>query len=405
MTTGVGSRKVLFVCDGRWYAGPETFLREFSRHLPSCGWNCRMLLTGSRRGNFDVSEWPCDFEVLPTQYSWKRYSRNLANAISKCGADVVLTTPLVGAYSAMRYLYHSGQRVPRLMDTVHSDAEPEYGRVLANLDVTTAVGVVSDAIAQGAKAYDDRLRAKVFRIYCPVSCRITPPERQLGCYRRLRIAFVGVLRQPCKRVLDLIPLAKELLQARVDFSLSVIGDGPEKQHLQHTILGMPGTADRVTFHGFVKHKEVLRLLQEHDVLVLVSETEGQPFAVLEAMEAGVVPIATDLLGVREVIQQGETGYLVPIGDMREMATRIAELAGSRDRLCEMGVRGWEFIRGTHASEIAASRLAETLDEVAALPVPPREGVRDVAYGGVMERVGVPDFVQYWKRRFLQQEVH
>jgi glycosyltransferase involved in cell wall biosynthesis len=364
-----------------------------------------MLLTGSKRANFDVSEWPCDIELLPTQYSWNRHSRNLANAISAYAADVVLIGPMLGAYSAVRYLYHSGQRVPRLMDTIHTDLECEYGRVVAHLDVTTAVGAVSDAIAQRAKSFDDRLRSKVFRLYCPVCCRTAPPKRELGRDRRLRIAFVGVLRQPCKRVLDLIPLTKELLRARVDFSLSVIGDGPEKQHLQHAIFAMADTAHRVTFHGYVKHKQVLRLLEEHDILVLVSDTEGQSFAVLEAMAAGVVPIATDLAAIRDVIQDGKTGHLVAIGDMQAMAARIAEFADSRDRLCEMGAQGWEFVRSTHMSEIAARRLAETLDEVATLPVPPREGVRDVAYGGVMTRLGVPDFVQYWKRRLLQQEIH
>jgi len=74
-----------------------------------------------------------------------------------------------------------------------------------------------------------------------------------------------------------------------------------------------------------------------DALILSSSSEGRPSAVLEAMAAGVPVIASDIAGVRELIRDGTTGLLFPVGDDRELVTQMKRLIGDpvlRVRLSE-----------------------------------------------------------------------
>lgn len=121
-------------------------------------------------------------------------------------------------------------------------------------------------------------------------------------------------------------------------TLTVVGSGPEEQSLREMAERL-GLAGHVRFIGRVEPKEVLALLAEADVFVLASHSEGRPNVILEAMAAGLPVIASNIPGVREIVDHGATGLLFDDGAIVPLARCIETLSADqalRRRLGEGG---------------------------------------------------------------------
>lgn len=168
----------------------------------------------------------------------------------------------------------------------------------------------------------------------PVTREQLLAELNLPANTRL-LGAVGRL-WPQKRVKDLIWAADLLKTTRDDTHLLIVGDGPQRGRLER-YRDQSHITERVHFLG--EHNDVPRLMQHFDVLWLGSEYEGQSNAILEAMAAGVPVIATDIAGNRDLVVDGTTGYLVPLGDRFEFTRRthwLLDDAALRQRMGEAG---------------------------------------------------------------------
>jgi glycosyltransferase involved in cell wall biosynthesis len=216
---------------------------------------------------------------------------------------------------------------------------------------------------------------------------------------------LGRLFQHGKRILDLVPLCAELAKRNLDFVLTVIGDGPDRKPLELGLNSVPGIADRVRFMGWMANRDAVQLLKEQHVLVMLSDLEGQPIAMLEAMGAGLVPLVTDISAFHEVIEDGKNGFLLPVGGSQQFAAVLAELEANRERLARIAEAAWQRVRDTWETGVAISKLSNLLHDVVNRPV-----ARDGALGSIsypmsrMTQLGVPHAVQGIKRRILRQDV-
>ncbi len=141
-------------------------------------------------------------------------------------------------------------------------------------------------------------------------------ELQLPPDARLIVA-VGRL-WPQKRIKDLIWAADLLRVIRDDTHLLIIGDGPQRRMLER-YTRLLELSERVHFLGH--RPDVPRILPHIDCLWLGSEYEGLPNVVMEAMLAARPVVATDIAGPRELIVEGQTGFLVPVGDRAAFVRR------------------------------------------------------------------------------------
>jgi glycosyltransferase involved in cell wall biosynthesis len=123
-----------------------------------------------------------------------------------------------------------------------------------------------------------------------------------------------------------------------------------------------GLEDCVEFLGF--RTDVPELIQELDVLVHASIT-GEPFGqvIIEAMAAGKPVVATRGGGVPEIVQDGVTGILAPMGDAAAMAEAICELLADPERAAKMGAAGRERVLRSFTVEVTARRLEHVFDRV------------------------------------------
>lgn len=113
----------------------------------------------------------------------------------------------------------------------------------------------------------------------------------------------------------------------------ILGDGPAR----HALLGearILGLTDRVSFLG--ARTDVESWLAAMDLFVHTADFEGMPNAVMEAMAMGLPVVASDVDGTRELIADGQNGFLVPAGDAAGFAERMEELMEKRELRLRLG---------------------------------------------------------------------
>ena len=170
----------------------------------------------------------------------------------------------------------------------------------------------------------------------------------------LRIGYVGRVVCEQKRVMDMAPLASELMRRDLDFELHVIGEGDARASLAREF-GRLGVEASVKFWGWLAPDEVRRRLSELDVFLLMSDYEGLSVALLEAMGQALAPVVTNIRsGTGEIVSDGKNGFLLPVGDVAAFAGRIERLARDRQLLSSLKYEAWQASRPYTVERMADS---------------------------------------------------
>ena len=131
--------------------------------------------------------------------------------------------------------------------------------------------------------------------------------------------------------------AAALVQRRIpDVRFALVGDGPERDHLQR-LIGELGLRDAVHLLG--TRYDVPAILARSSAFCLPSRAEGLSNAIMEAMAAALPVVATDAGGNAELVRHGSTGFVVPIGDAASMAARLVDVLSDPRLARQMGRRG------------------------------------------------------------------
>lgn len=148
-------------------------------------------------------------------------------------------------------------------------------------------------------------------------------------HRVRRLLFVGLM-VPRKGVLTLLEAIARPGVLPPGAVLDIAGDGPTLSDARAYLAGPGATVrDRVRFLGF--RTDVPDLVRAYDALVLPSEMEQQPVALAEAMAAGRPVVATDVGGVREMLDvPGAGGFVVPPGDPAALGAALGRLFAAGD---------------------------------------------------------------------------
>lgn len=396
-------RRVTFVIGAHWFAGPTIFLRRACESLPRFGWSPHLILTGGRDSNaIDVRTWPAPVTRIGPFYSYGKMGRLTAEAIRATAPEIVVGSCGHATVLAMQTLYHEGEFRIRLLEMLHADIESEFARLGQISPVVTAACGISDAMVGEMERRVPILSGRVFRWYCPVPCPADPPSRAHEP-RALRLIYSGRVVQEEKRALDLVSIAQKLIERRIDFHLTVAGDGPELAELKSRVQQI-GAAEHCSFPGWVNSTTLQAILREQDVFLMTSSAESMGLALLEAMAHGVVPVVTNLPGPSEVVRE-DTGYRVPVGDTEGFAQAIECIAEGRVPLEQMRSACWRLVRAHYSIEAAMASYAAMLEDVARLPLPDWHGLHRLIYPRrKMDRFRIPQAIQDFKRRTLRQEL-
>ncbi|MGD1065076.1 MAG: glycosyltransferase [Terracidiphilus sp.] len=219
--------------------------------------------------------------------------------------------------------------VPIVVDTLHSSSTGTMGRHFGyscSRWLPDHVTAVSQATAASHLAAGMVSESKLSVVWNGIDVDRWQPDAQERAQARaelgIRDEFLWLAVGRLEAVKDYPCLLRAMIRTPERARLLVLGAGPQEDRLTELAEWL-GLKRRVRFAGF--EPNVARWMRAADGFVLSSRYEGLPMVLLEAGACGVPIVATDVPGTREVVVDGETGWLAPAGDAEELAKTMMRL--------------------------------------------------------------------------------
>ncbi|OGQ87760.1 MAG: hypothetical protein A2512_10610 [Deltaproteobacteria bacterium RIFOXYD12_FULL_56_24] len=347
----------------------------YTRNLPACQVHLVKALPNTRADRFDLDE--C-LAVVPCPV--RHWTQFIPAAISR-GADLLrrerfdliqvqepFVSGLAGAYLARRF--HLPLVVGLYSDEIDNPiwlAERPLNRLankVAKRVLRQAVAVRSDS-----QAVVERLAGYAYRNLTYVPFLITHADRLLELSPEssaLRASLLAGKEGPL-----LLAVCRLEQEKNIPLMLEAVAEAA-KQHpgLVLAIAGQGGLGDeliakakrilpdRVRWLGWIANTEMPAYYQAADLMLLSSNRESAARVLSESLLAGTPVLTTDTAGAREVVEDGVTGRIVPVGDLRAFALALVELCGDKGRLVDMGREGRERMRTSVTAEAVTSQLLQ-----------------------------------------------
>ncbi|HVO82301.1 MAG TPA: N-acetyl-alpha-D-glucosaminyl L-malate synthase BshA [Terriglobales bacterium] len=222
-----------------------------------------------------------------------------------------------------------------------------------SIEQSDGVTAISEYLrARTVREFDVRNRIQVIYnfVNCDVYVRDSEAAQRRAEYapKEERVLVHLSNFRPVKRVTDTIEIF-DRVRKKIPSKLLLIGDGPDRSRAEWLAV-QKGIHDDVLFLG--KQDQIYEQLPLADIMLLPSELESFGLAALEAMACEVVPIATRVGGIPEVIEHGVSGYLADVGDVDTMARHAIELLSDQAALQKMA----KASRGVAQSRFCASKI-------------------------------------------------
>jgi len=359
---GVAMKRVAFYL-GWPGGGVETFVANLTERLPTLGWKPYVLVNMAvcpdwsgyyRRRGVAVRELPF------RSFGDPRGKDYILKALHEINVDVYVPNYQEIPHRVVTELPGTGKASVLIANASY----PEY---LAEITpfaryAQRFVGVsqtISCLLREMSEVPADRVR------YIPYGVRLARsfPTRHVYLEKPLRIIYTGRMTNENKRAWRYLELAHQLIKRGVNFEMTLLGDGPKRLDMLKAIHSSSVLRNRVQMPGVVLPGQVPRFLLEHDVFVLLSDTEGMPLSLLEAMGYGLIPVASNIAsGVAEVVSPAENGYLVPTGNVEAAAAVVERIAEHPELRLSLALRAYETVKDEFSIGRMARRYVALFEE-------------------------------------------
>ena len=182
----------------------------------------------------------------------------------------------------------------------------------------------------------------------------------LAPLKNKRFISVGRLSKE-KGYMDLLKLYHKIVMDYPDWTLDIVGDGLEREHLEEYIHNH-SLEDKVTLHGFQGKEYIDSLLHKASLYLMTSYTESFGIVLIEAMSHGLPCIAYDSAeGAREIILSGENGYLIKNRNQKVMIEKIESLMKDEKGRMKLGKQARESVH-KYSSEVVGEEWYTLIEE-------------------------------------------
>jgi colanic acid/amylovoran biosynthesis glycosyltransferase len=350
--------------------GPFSWLRKLLPELRGRGIECRCLflthyggtgpvIEGLLKDGFDCPVIDCHDRTVD-QVKW------ILEQAQKNPPDVFVPNLPAAAYHAGRWFRTAG--IPTV-GVLHSDDayyqaiqdEFVFGRKANRLSSLVCVSQELERQVRERSPTD----TSIHRI--PYGVNI-PPTAVEHLAERFRIAYVGRLAEEQKRISDLTRALIRVCRAIPHAEAIIYGDGPDKSNVER-ILAEEGNGVAVRLGGSLPNPVVQDELLKCDVVTLLSDYEGLPIALLEAMACGCVPVCLSMRsGISELIRDKESGYIVADRDS-SFIDAMKNLSSDVDLRRRLGAAARNTVVQHYSNSHSAELWADHLSALAARAAP------------------------------------
>lgn len=251
--------------------------------------------------------------------TFKRYPYHFATMAGRRVLHLGVDKVVAAAYGHKAYIQRVEKIPDRKIETIYNGVDPSrFGSDLSKKEAKKRLGI--------------------------------PPESPV-------VSIIAVLR-PDKAHEMFLKAAKTVLAEIKNSHFLIIGDGPQKEKLIRLASDLNISA-QVHFLGF--RRKLGDILAAVDVNTLSSKPEQETLSVaaLEAMSTGIPMVCTEVGFMAEIVLNGKTGYLVPVGDHEAMAKRLTALISDADRLEKMGRAAKRLV----AEKLSSTQMARGFENL------------------------------------------
>lgn len=279
-------------------------------------------------------------------YAYEDCAEQSFLAARDLGLKRVYDLPIAYWETAQRLLREEAQRYPDWEPTLGAtrDSPEKLSRKTRELELAELVVCPSQFVLESLPATAHAQKKCLFAPFGTPIVDLAGKEKDSG--GPLRVLFAGALTQR-KGLADLFAAMKMISSSEIE--LIVMGS------LLQSLSWYRDRFPNFTYEPPRSHRAVLRLMQSCDVFVLPSIVEGRALVQQEAMACGLPLIATKNAGADDLIEDGVTGFVVPIRSPEAIAEKISWCAANRSRISGMGIAARE-----RAGELTWRAYGETV---------------------------------------------
>jgi len=229
----------------------------------------------------------------------------------------------------------------RHMAITHSKKDPLHRWFYREVD---RMIVITRLMQQEAERYLPLPSVRISQLYLGVANVNDTPADYQNCYgenfprRQLNVALFGRI-EPYKGQHVLISAVSELVKDGIDVSATIVGHVMDKTYadeLQRNVT--ENSLDTyIKFESFVRNP--VQRMKCYDVIILTTTCETFGLVLVEAMQAGLMVIGTNAGGVKEIINDKETGLLFEPGDAQQLKSLLLDLYRNPEKISSMAMKG------------------------------------------------------------------
>ena len=362
--------------------GPNSWLRRVVPFLRQAGWLVDVYFV-IERGPPEAC--PCyraltDLGVrcraMPSSAPAFAQVRWLVQELAESPPSVFVVNLSGVGYLATRWVARAG--IPTI-GILHSD-DAFYERIFADFVVGAPGPCLSDLVCVSEFLYRGAAAAQTATAVHLIPYGVPIPAHPADVSSEaLRLIYVGRLVEEQKQILSVTRALCRVVREVPGTEAILYGNGPDRGRVGRC-LEEENVGERVRLGGQIDNADIQRVMAEASVLVLLSDYEGLPIALLEAMACGLIPVCLRIRsGVGQLVEQGETGFLV--GDRGdEFVAAIRAIAADAALRSHVSAAARARIVAEYSDEANASRWTALLVDRARQSPEPEASVRALLRG-------------------------
>lgn len=159
----------------------------------------------------------------------------------------------------------------------------------------------------------------------------------------IAIGIVGRLAPIKNHSFFLKSMKRVLKKTTKSVKIFIVGDGDEREKIEQEVKELNARFEnQIVMTSWIK--DIGRFNAGMDIICLSSDNEGTPVSLIEAQAGNIPVVSTNVGGVRDILKEGETGFVVPVGDDKKYSDAVLDLVENEKKRAEMSQNGWNFVQ-------------------------------------------------------------